>query len=158
MKYIIDVNLFMAVMGQAMPPVPCIPPDHIIDLRNELIREENEELMNAAYKKDIVEIADALCDLRYVVEGAFTAYGFSPVLADELFAEVQRSNMSKACVLEEEALMTQKAYLDQGIGTHITKVGAYWIVARDSDNKVMKSVNWSEPDLAGILRRYNVPC
>ena len=158
MKYIQDVALFMAVMGQKMPPVPAPQPAEIITLRHELIREENEELKDAAMMADIVGIADALCDLRYVVEGAFVAYGFSPVLADELFAEVQRSNMSKACVMEEEAQMTQIAYREQGIATHITKVGSYWIVARDSDNKVMKSVNWSEPDIAGILRKHGVQC
>jgi predicted HAD superfamily Cof-like phosphohydrolase len=152
------INIFMKVMGQGMPEQPTIPHKQIQNLRWKLIQEENEELSTAAEANDIVEVADALCDLRYVVEGAFTAYGFSPELADELFREVQRSNMSKVCQTEQEALDTIEKYVNEGISTHSKEVNGLFVVSRLSDNKVLKSVNYSEPDLKSILERHGVKC
>lgn len=159
MKYIQQVSEFMAVMGQEMPEQPTIPSQGIQALRYKLIDEENNELSEAAAKNDIIEVADALCDLRYVVEGAFRAYGFSAELADELFDEVQRSNMSKLCQTEQEAQDTAgKYWTEQQLDCSITPIGDKWVVARKSDNKVMKSINWSEPDLRSILERHGVQC
>ena len=158
MKYIQQVSEFMAVMGQEMPEQPTIPSQGIQALRYKLIDEENNELSEAAAKNDIIEVADALCDLRYVVEGAFRAYGFSAELADELFDEVQRSNMSKLCQTMEEAADTGDAYAKQGIATYPNKVGEFYAVCRVSDNKVLKSINWSEPDLRSILLKHGVQC
>lgn len=109
MEYIRRVDEFMKTMGQETPSTPTIPNEAIRRLRYKLIREENQELEDASYANNIVEVADALCDLRYVVEGAFRHYGFSPELADELFREVQASNMSKSCATIEEAVETRKA-------------------------------------------------
>lgn len=160
MKYIKQVSEFMKVMGQEMPGQPTIPPKAIQALRYGLIEEENNELSEAAAKSDMVEVADALCDLRYVVEGAFRAYGFSPELADELFDEVQASNMSKICHSHEEAYDTMVSYQNQGIITHINDSlpNGLYIVVRASDNKVLKSINWKEPDLKSILERHGVKC
>ena len=149
-----QVNEFMAVMGQDMPASPIQPTAKVIELRQELIREENLELRNAADANDIIEIADALCDLQYVVSGAFTAYGFSPELSKELFDEVHRSNMSKACSSEEEANNTIAKYYKEGIEVDYKKVGEYWVISRVSDNKVLKSINYSAPDLKSILEKH----
>ncbi len=45
---------------------PEIPSKQRCDLRIELISEELKELQEAIDDKDIVEIADALCDIQYV--------------------------------------------------------------------------------------------
>lgn len=168
MKYIQQVSEFMTVMGQGMPETPTIPTEGIRELRFNLIKEENHELVEAARNSDIIEVADALCDLRYVVEGAFRAYGFSPELADELFDEVQRSNMSKTCATEEEAKQSVEALFiaqHQLEGESREKYefdykasGDRWVVFRTSDNKVLKGINYSEPNLRPILERHGVRC
>lgn len=61
-------------------------------LRVSLIREEVKEFEEALAKDDLVEVADALADLLYVTYGAGVTYGLD---MDAVFAEVQRSNMSK---------------------------------------------------------------
>lgn len=159
-KSLEQVNLFMKIMGQEMPDAPCIPSTAIQALRYGLIDEENNELSDAAASEDIVEVADALCDLLYVVNGAFTAYGFKPELVEELFDEVQRSNMSKICATEEEANLTAFKYHEQQppIPCNVKQVEDFWVVARNSDSKVLKSYKWQEPDLKSILERYGVKC
>lgn len=153
-----QVSLFMALMGQAMPEKPTIPAPSIIGLRHELVREENNELRTAAEAKDIVEIADALCDLQYVVSGAIRAYGFSPEVFAKLFAEVQASNMSKICTSEEEAQETVAKYEAAGLNTYVKRVGEFFTVVRVEDDKVLKSINWREPDLRSILLKHGVKC
>ncbi len=159
-KALEQVNLFMKVMGQEMPDAPCIPSKAIQALRYGLIDEENNELSDAAASEDIVEVADALCDLLYVVNGAFTAYGFKPELVEELFDEVQRSNMSKLCTTLEEANLTAFKYHEQTppVVCYTKEVDGFWTVCRTSDNKVLKSYKWQEPDLKSILERHGVKC
>jgi predicted HAD superfamily Cof-like phosphohydrolase len=157
-KALEQVNLFMKIMGQEMPDAPCIPSKAIQALRYGLIDEENNELSDAAVKGDIVEVADALCDLLYVVNGAFTAYGFKPELVQELFDEVQRSNMSKLCQDKQEAELTAFNYHEQTpqVICHIKEVEEFWTVVRTSDNKILKSYKWQEPDLKSILERHGL--
>lgn len=71
---------------------PAFPEQKIRDLRRRLIEEEIEELWQAESDNDIVEVADALTDILYVVYGMGLAYGID---LDKCFAEVQRSNMTK---------------------------------------------------------------
>ena len=61
-------------------------------VRHELIREELEEFLTALQEDDLVEQADALIDLLYVVYGGLVVMGID---AEPLFDEVHRSNMSK---------------------------------------------------------------
>jgi len=71
---------------------PHIPDALTLLLRIRLILEETSEIAKACSNKDMIEIADGLCDLLYVV------YGFGVVLGIDLepiFKEVQKSNMSK---------------------------------------------------------------
>lgn len=158
-----QVNEFMAIMGQEMPDSPTIPHAGIRALRYSLIQEENKELSHAADVEDIIEVADALCDTLYVVLGAFTAYGFKPELVEELFDEVQRSNMSKACANAGEAAETvttlyTKAKTGSDEHFDMRAVGDRWIVYRVSDKKVLKGINFSQPDLKTILERHGVKC
>jgi len=64
----------------------------VSELRYELIREELEELREGLDRRDIIEIADALTDLLYVVYGAGHSFGIN---LDKCFEEVHNSNMSK---------------------------------------------------------------
>lgn len=65
-----------------------------VQLRYDLMREENEEYLEAALKKDIVEIADALGDQLYILCGTLLTHGLQNKIV-EVFEEIQRSNMSK---------------------------------------------------------------
>lgn len=63
-------------------------------LRYKLMREENEEYLEAASTNDLVEVADALGDMLYILCGTIIEHGLQHKI-DEVFDEIQRSNMSK---------------------------------------------------------------
>jgi predicted HAD superfamily Cof-like phosphohydrolase len=65
-----------------------------IQLRYNLMKEENEEYLEAANNNDIVEIADALGDMLYILCGTIIEHGLQHKI-EEVFDEIQRSNMSK---------------------------------------------------------------
>ncbi len=74
-------------------PTAQIPPD-VAALRVRLLQEELDEYRAAVVTGDIVAVADALTDLAYVLFGTYVSHGLQDI-ADDLFAEVHRSNMSK---------------------------------------------------------------
>ena len=68
--------------------------EKMVLLRYKLMREENEEYLEAAQNGDLVEIADALGDMLYILCGTILSHGMQDKIA-EVFQEIQRSNMSK---------------------------------------------------------------
>lgn len=132
---------------------PGIPSEDRCRLRVALIAEELKELEVAILEKDIVEVADALCDIQYVLSGAILEFGLGDKFK-ELFDEVQRSNMSKACTSEEEAQKTVEHYKKKdGTECYYRQEGDKWLVYRKSDNKTIKSINYSPTDLAKIINK-----
>ena len=113
---------FMTAFGQEVLTEPTLPSAHLAKLRLELIREEFEELAVATNAMDIVEIADALTDILYVVYGAGHAFGID---LDECYHEVHRSNMSK--------------------------LGADGKPIYREDGKILKGPNYFHPNLKDIL-------
>lgn len=65
-----------------------------VQLRFDLMREENEEYLKAAKEGDLVEVADALGDQLYILLGTILKHGMQDKI-EEVFNEIQRSNMSK---------------------------------------------------------------
>ena len=65
-----------------------------LNLRYSLMKEENEEYLQAAKEGDLIEIADALGDMLYILCGSILTHGLQNKMA-EVFQEIQRSNMSK---------------------------------------------------------------
>lgn len=63
-------------------------------LRFSLMSEENEEYLEAANNDDIIEVADALGDMLYILCGTIIEHGMQDIIED-IFHEIQRSNMSK---------------------------------------------------------------
>jgi len=116
------VREFMNAFEQEVKTETEMPDKETQVLRYALIHEELNEFVDAMKKEDLVEVADALTDLLYVVYGAGHAFGID---LDKCFAEVQRSNMSK---LGEDG---KPIYRDDG--------------------KVMKGPNFSEPQLEECL-------
>lgn len=130
---------------------PTIPSKERCELRVSLIAEELKELQEAIADKDIVEIADALCDIQYVLSGAVLEFGLGDKFAD-LFNEVQRSNMSKACKTKEEAEATVKHYKEnKGTDSYYVEQDGLYLVYRNGDNKTLKSINYSPADLKSML-------
>lgn len=130
---------------------PTIPATKRCDLRVSLIAEELKELQEAIADQDLVEIADALCDIQYVLSGAVLEFGLGEKFKD-LFEEVQRSNMSKACKTKEEAEATIAHYKQKdGTDSYYREKDGLFLVFRTADNKTLKSVNYSPANLKAIL-------
>jgi predicted HAD superfamily Cof-like phosphohydrolase len=105
-------------------PTAELPPQTIL-LRYKLMREENEEYLEAAEEGDLIEIADALGDMLYILCGTILSHGLQNKI-EEVFEEIQRSNMSK---LDIDGKPIYRA-----------------------DGKVLKSDQYSKPQLASILK------
>ena len=97
----------------------------IKELRFNLMKEENEEYLEAVKNNDIVEVADALGDMLYILCGTILTHGMQHKIT-EVFEEIQRSNMSK---------------LGQD-GNPIYR----------EDGKVMKGPNYFKPNIKAILK------
>ncbi|WP_428331464.1 hypothetical protein [Mucilaginibacter sp.] len=130
---------------------PAIPSKERSALRISLLAEELKELQEAVDNDDIVEIADALCDLQYVLSGAILEFGMAEKFK-ELFDEVHRSNMSKACKTVEEAEKTIAHYKQTtGTDSYHKEIDGLFLVYRTADNKTLKSINYSPADINTIL-------
>lgn len=142
---------FHRTFKHPIEPEPVIPSEKRCKLRVSLIAEELRELEEAIANKDLVEIADALCDIQYVLSGAVLEFGLGDKFK-ALFDEVQRSNMSKTCKTEQEAEATMRYYRDEkGVDCYYKKEGKVYLVYRRSDNKTLKSINYSPANLRDIL-------
>jgi predicted HAD superfamily Cof-like phosphohydrolase len=130
---------------------PQIPSETRCKLRVALLAEELKELEVAILEKDLVEVADALCDLQYVLAGAILEFGLGDRFKT-LFDEVQRSNLSKACLTVEEAKATVQHYQAKGVECHYVESDGKYLVYRTADNKTLKNVNYSPASLEGILK------
>jgi predicted HAD superfamily Cof-like phosphohydrolase len=131
---------------------PQIPSKERCDLRVSLLQEELNELKQAIEDNNITEIADALADIQYVLSGAILEFGFKEKFED-IFSEVQRSNMSKACDTMQEAVSTLSHYKQKdGTEGRYEKVGEKWVVYRNSDDKVLKSIEYSPASLEDIIK------
>ncbi len=129
---------------------PLIPAIERCKLRVSLLAEELKELEEAIANKDLVEVADALCDLQYVLSGAVLEFGLGEKFKT-LFDEVQRSNMSKACKTLQEAEDTVLHYKAKGTASFIEQDGDLYLVYREGDRKTLKNVHYSAADLKSIL-------
>lgn len=148
-----DVAKFHDTFGAPVLDEPMIPAQERCTLRVALIQEELNELKEAIADNDLVEVADALADIQYVLSGAILEFG----LADrfkEIFDEVQRSNMSKTCKSMDEAKKTQAHYkATKGVDSRIVQKNDEYLVYRIPDDKVLKSVAYSPADLKSIVER-----
>jgi predicted HAD superfamily Cof-like phosphohydrolase len=130
---------------------PQIPEEARARLRYNLLNEELTEFWEAVQAHDLVGVADALCDLQYVLSGAILEFGLGEKFV-ALFNEVQRSNMSKACQSREEAEATVRFYLEKdGTESFFEEHDGLFIVYRKSDHKTLKSIAYSTADLSSIL-------
>ena len=97
----------------------------ISNLRYNLMKEENEEYLEATKKNDLIEIGDALGDMLYILCGTIIAHGFQDKI-EEIYDEIQRSNMSK--------------------------LGSNGKPIYREDGKVLKGPNYFKPDIEKVLK------
>jgi Uncharacterized protein conserved in bacteria len=158
MDYLKMVEQFHKTFDQVVLPEPAIPTGERCALRLGLIQEELDELAKAYNDGDVTEMADALADLMYVVAGTVLESGLKDKF-NQLFAEVHRSNMSKACSSYAEAQATVEGY---GIPCDIrpkTLDGKdVFLVFRKSDNKLLKSINYSPADIKSAITCTRCVC
>ncbi len=95
-------------------------------LRYNLMDEENQEYLQAAEQDDLIEVADALGDMLYILCGTILEHGLQHKI-EEVFEEIQRSNMSK--------------------------LGANGRPIYRNDGKVLKGPNYFQPNIERILQR-----
>lgn len=95
-------------------------------LRFNLMKEENEEYLEAANNNDLTEVADALGDMLYILCGTIIEHGMQHKI-EEVFDEIQSSNMSK--------------------------LGADGKPIFREDGKVLKGPNYFKPDINSILEK-----
>ena len=131
------------VFGLPNRTVPKIAKSEELILALNLVYEEAGELNTAVNDKSLNEIADAVGDLYFVVTQMAMVCGLNP---EELVQKVYDSNMSKLCKTEDEAIQTVAAYLKKGIKTYIEPKDEYFVIKRSEDGKVLKSINFKEPE------------
>ncbi|KOS07951.1 hypothetical protein AM493_19240 [Flavobacterium akiainvivens] len=124
-KQLDSVNQFHSSFGLGISDVPkATLGDNINLLRFNLMKEENEEYLEAAQRGDLTEVADALGDMLYILCGTILEHGLQYKI-EEVFDEIQRSNMSK---LGEDGKPVYR-----------------------EDGKVLKGPNYFKPDFSNIL-------
>ena len=114
-----DVKTFMTAADQTATGF-----GHQSDLYLDLIREEFAELLVAYMDKDIVEIADALADLKWVIEG-----------------------------LEITMQLPQQAIWDEVARSNLSKISDNGKILKREDGKVLKPDTYSPPDIKSILNK-----
>lgn len=119
------VREFHQAFSHPVKDVPDLCSEKLVFLRLNLIKEELQELEAACWDFSEAETLDALCDLQYVLDGAFLALGFHK-FKEAGMAEVHRSNMSK--------------------------LGADGKPIYREDGKILKGPGYSPPDLEAVLR------
>lgn len=140
-----QVMEFHAAFGQETLTTPTVPSDAIVRLRGKLVAEEAFEFVLAMFDSvdlrrlhelvidavatdpvsvNLIEVADALADIDYVVEGSRLAFGIDGA---PIAAEVHRSNMAK--------------------------LGPDGKPIIRPDGKRLKPPGWTPPDIGGELRR-----
>ena len=123
------VDIFHKAFNIDMSDTPTVKvPRDIIKLRHKLMYEENKEYYEAAMNNDLIEVADALGDMLYILCGTIITHGMQHKI-EEVFDAIQESNMSK---------------LDIN-GKPIYR----------EDGKVLKGPNYFKPNIKDILKDYN---
>ncbi|OUV50440.1 MAG: hypothetical protein CBC76_01920 [Flavobacteriaceae bacterium TMED116] len=129
-KPIDSVKKFHNAFGIDISNIPTVDiPFDKIELRHKLMFEENQEYFEAAKNKDLIEVADALGDMLYILCGTILTHGMQHKI-EEVFDAIQESNMSK---LGED-------------GKPIYR----------EDGKVLKGPNYFKPKIKEILKNHNI--
>jgi len=201
---------------QAIRDTPGMAEKKYFDFRINFLMEELDELIKASRENNVVEIADALGDIRYVLYGMALNFGYSfDILTDVLLvnynmpmkyyvdvmamcidnmqrdyngeelwfiakdisdldsvltiaeaaagltdampaviAEIHRSNMTKCCATEQEAIISVNQLYMNGTECYHVECNGKWVVRRKSDDKIQKPYGYQKPNLAKVLAAF----
>lgn len=131
---IAQVQKFQEAFSQVINNRPTLVNPELAGLRFDLMKEENDEYLEAILNKDLDQVADALGDQLYILCGTILTHGMQHVI-EAVFDEIQRSNMSKLDSNGKPIINGQNGVLD----------------ASRPLGKILKSKNFSEPNLAQFL-------
>lgn len=184
-----QVEEFMLTFNQKVRTSPQIPTKEECDFRLELCTEELIEIAEACgsevlsafgrklfhksqeihykveqnrenIKPNLIALLDGLEDQQYVLDGFKITCG-TQSMSKDLFDEIHESNMSKACITQEEAQATTDKYNSEGIPvTFSPKMldgKVIYLITRNSDNKILKSINYKPADLLKVFPVGNSP-
>lgn len=124
-KQVSAVEEFHNAFGQDNGTSPRLISNNEYDLRHSLMKEENDEYLEACYNKDLTEIADALGDQLYILCGTILKHGMQHIIED-VFIEIHSSNMSK--------------------------LGADGKPVYREDGKILKGENYFRPDISKFVK------
>ena len=133
-KQLNQLSKFQRAFNSTYNETPSLLEEEDYILRYKLLKEENEEYLEACVNDDKVEILDALTDQLYIVLGSIVSHGMQHII-EKAFDEVQDSNMSK---LDDEGLPI------------INGENGVWDESRPK-GKILKSKNFFEPNLKQFL-------
>jgi len=136
-KQLDAVAEFHKAFGQKDGKWPTLIPWGEFDLRHTLMKEENDEYLEACHKRSLVEIADALGDQLYILCGTILKHGMQHIIHD-VFEEIQSSNMSK---LGEDGkpVLRHDGKILKGPGYHRPDISKFIKVETDASNSVQES-------------------
>ncbi|MFK7001921.1 pyrophosphohydrolase domain-containing protein [Flavobacterium oreochromis] len=124
-KQLESVRIFHQTFGLGVKEFPVADLGNDLNqLRFNLMKEENEEYLEAVKNNNLVEVADALGDMLYILCGTILEHGLQEKI-EEVFEEIQKSNMSK--------------------------LGADGIPIYREDGKVLKGPNYFKPNIEKIV-------
>jgi len=123
-KQLEHVEIFHKAFDQENGEAPRLLKEREFLLRHKLMDEENSEYIEACVNKDLVGVADALGDQLYILCGTILKHGLQHKI-EEIFDEIQRSNMSK--------------------------LGDDGKPVRREDGKILKGPAYTPPDIQKIL-------
>lgn len=152
------VAMWLKTIGQEKPSQPQLMTGKQKELYTQITKEETDELYAAIEANDLTEICDGLFDSLWTITQLAMMHGIN---INDLTRAGYMSNMSKFCKTRQEAVDTVIAY---ELGKHPNKpgvvidtvfqqVGDLYVIRRTSDGKVMKSINFKEPDFSFITKR-----
>jgi predicted HAD superfamily Cof-like phosphohydrolase len=124
-KQILGVEEFHNAFGQENGINPRLISNNEYDLRHSLMKEENDEYLEACYDKNLTEIADALGDQLYILCGTILKHGMQHIIED-VFDEIHKSNMSK--------------------------LGVDGKPVYREDGKILKGENYFRPDISKFIK------
>lgn len=107
------------------------------NMRHALMREENDEYLEACDEQDIEKIADALGDQLYILFGTILSHGLQDLMED-VFVEIHRSNMTKLDKDGNPIINGENGIYDE----------------EKPEGKILKGDSYEPPRIDRILQKY----
>jgi predicted HAD superfamily Cof-like phosphohydrolase len=133
-KQLQAVAEFHKAFGQIDGQWPSLVSDAEYNLRHSLMKEENDEYLEACEKQSLVEIADALGDQLYILCGTILKHGMQHII-EEVFDEIQESNMSKLGD-DGKPVLREDGKILKGPGYFRPDISKFIKVEKDASNNI----------------------